>query len=98
MAFHLVIPCGRYGKQHGEPFLRRRSTLEPMEAPRKYYESNVHYREVQEASAAAWQTWKVGIFGDADVGRATWFELVDEELSQITDLVYSPNGGEFQNG
>jgi len=97
MAFYLVTPCGRHGKQHREPFLRRRSTLEPMEAPRKYYKSDAHYREGQGASAAAWQTWKEGIFGDADVGRATWFELV-EELTHITDLVQSPNGGEFQNG
>jgi hypothetical protein len=31
MYLYLVTPCGRYGKCHGEPFLRRRSTLEPMD-------------------------------------------------------------------
>ena len=31
MDYHSVTPCRRYGKCHGEPFLRRRGTDEPVD-------------------------------------------------------------------
>ncbi|KAH8795781.1 hypothetical protein F5882DRAFT_375438 [Hyaloscypha sp. PMI_1271] len=98
MNLHLVTRCGRYGKCHGEPFLRRRSSNEPMDTPRRYYETEEQYQEGQRASTAAWEQWKRERFGDADISRTPWFELVDRKLREINSLIQSSDDDEFRLG
>lgn len=51
------------------------------------------------ASAAAWEIWKNERFGpDSQVSKTPWFELVDQDLRQINNLVQSPIDDEYHQG
>ena len=98
-SIYSVTRCGRYGKCHGEPFLRRRSTLEPMETPRRYYQSDSHHEDGKRASERAWKSWKNKVHGeDADVEQSAFFELVDENLRTINKLIWSSNEDKIHHG
>ena len=49
-------------------------------------------------SAAAWEQWKQEKFGDRNIHRSEWFELVDPNLQEINNLVQSSDGDDFKLG
>jgi hypothetical protein len=49
-------------------------------------------------SAAAWEQWKQEKFGDRNIRRSEWFELVDPILQEINNLVQSSDGDDFKLG
>jgi hypothetical protein len=49
-------------------------------------------------SAAAWEQWKQEKFGDRNIRRSEWFELVDPNLQEINNLVQSSDGDDLKLG
>jgi hypothetical protein len=49
-------------------------------------------------SAAAWEQWKQENFGDRNIHRSEWFELVDPKLQEINHLIQSSDGDDFKVG
>ncbi|KAH8685673.1 hypothetical protein BGZ60DRAFT_97793 [Tricladium varicosporioides] len=95
---YFVTPCGRYGRHRNEPFLRRRTTLEPMATPRRYYDSDATYQEGICASDEAFKAWSLETYGDNKCPRTPWFELVDRDLHLINDLVQAGRAENFKAG
>jgi hypothetical protein len=49
-------------------------------------------------SAAAWEQWKQEKFGDRNIHRSEWIELVDPKLQEINHLIQSSDGDDFKVG